>query len=136
LYFNEERKVDNKEIITPTDLVGAILSLIKREYDIRTITTDSAKIHSLFYQLRENENFHSIIHLEFDTSDMYPYSSTLEEALLNLQLTRDLSRENIDLTEYIIKDSIKYYESAFNDEEMESLKLIAEEVNKMQPSLK
>ena len=78
-----------------------------------TVPTDTAWIHSTFWELKKiSPDF--MEDFLFDEDDMFPYSPVLEEAIANLQLRDELQRKNPKMATYDVNASPKKYTSGPN----------------------
>ncbi len=128
------RKSMTTELLSPTDVIAAVLALFYRDHDLKKMTTDRRVLHSVLYQMRQKGD-DLLSGFRFDTSDIYPYSSTFDEALANMQITGHLKRSNPDMDKFDIDGSVEsYFDSTLNGkfpaERLEQLKKISAQLAK------
>jgi hypothetical protein len=86
-------------------------------------------IQRTFYKLKKEYPILKPI-TPFSTSDVYPFSRVLEDAISTLQNTRIIGMENPDFERYIIKDKGKEFVknnilSLFFDDELRQIRAMA-----------
>ncbi len=104
--------MSTSENLSPTDIIRSILIIAFKEHGIQKLPTESRIIHPIFFKLR-TEGWKMLQDFPFDTHDIFPYSSTIDEAFINMQGSNDLCRRNPDLAELDIDSSLESY---FNNE--------------------
>jgi len=104
--------MSTSEILSPTDIIRSILLIAFKEYGIEKLPTESRILHPIFFKLRA-EGWNILQDFSFDTHDIFPYSSTIDEAFINMQGSNDLCKRNPDLAELEIDSSLESY---FNNE--------------------
>jgi len=125
LRLKEERREELikqlKNVVTPDDIVASIFSFLT----VDQIPLDVKKIHSAFYQLKQEwpKMFNQFV---FSRKGYYPYSNLLERVLFRLQNSDLINTINPDFKRCIVsKESKSHIKknilSLFGEEEIKEL---------------
>ena len=115
-----------EEKLLPTEIVASILSNLPGKK--KKLPTELRKIHPIFFSMR-NSGIGILQDFSFDNRGTFPYSSTIDQALSNLETSRVLGRTNPDLDKYVITQGLKNYYQRYIKNKLDSPRL--EEVKKV-----
>jgi len=96
--------VNRKELL-PTEVLAGVLACL-HNMDVNEIPSRQREIHSAIYDMREGGKT-VLKSFRFDTSGIYPYSPTLEQATSNLATSLLLERNNPRLNRYLLTERLK-----------------------------
>jgi len=112
--------MNTHEVLSPTDIIRGILTFASTKYGIKKLPTERKILHPIFFKLRA-EGWALLQEFPFDTHDIFPYSSTIDEAFTNMQGSNDLCRRNPALAELELDPSLEsYFDNELKDKIDES----------------
>lgn len=95
----------SKKELLPTEIFAGILSYLQ-DLEVAEIPSRQREIHKAIFEMRK-KGLKILKQFRFDTTGVFPYSPTIEQATSNLATSLLLERNNPRLNKYLLTSKLK-----------------------------